>query len=71
MDDDTYICAVCGERFEKGWTDEEAAAETAELFGAEAAAADDLEIVCDDCFQKMNAWMDPHKWQEQQKQLSI
>lgn len=50
---DTYICAMCGGIFEKGWSDEEAWAEhDANFLGM---SHDESEIVCDDCYQKMIA----------------
>jgi hypothetical protein len=46
-----FTCAVCRETFDKGWTDEEAAAELGEVFpGFE---PDDCGVVCDDCYKKM------------------
>lgn len=48
---DTYRCAACGEEYEKGWTDEEAAAEAETLFTAE--ERQDMAVVCDDCWRKM------------------
>jgi len=50
--DNTYKCAACGGVFEKAWTDEEALAETADVFGSDA-LAEPLEAVCDDCFEAM------------------
>ncbi len=46
-----YICEMCGGKFVKGWTDEEANAEAQELFGE----IPEIEkaIVCDDCFNKL------------------
>jgi len=47
--DNTFTCAICGETFEKGWMDEEAAAEAEKVFGAH---LDDDAVVCDDCFKQ-------------------
>ena len=46
---ETYTCDSCGKTSEKGWSDEEAAAEAEELFpGIEPA---ETAIVCDACYQ--------------------
>lgn len=50
--DNTYICAMCGEEFEKGWTDEEAEAEAKEFYGK--IPESEKAIVCDDCFNKIH-----------------
>jgi hypothetical protein len=45
---DTYTCAMCGGTFEKGWSDEDAAAELeANCPGMPREAC---AIICDDCF---------------------
>ena len=44
-----YTCQACRRTLERGWTDEEARAESVTLFGQR----DDLAIVCDDCFKSM------------------
>jgi hypothetical protein len=49
MKESEYKCSVCNEVYEKGWSDEEAMAESESIFGKH----DDLEVVCDDCFNKM------------------
>lgn len=49
--DNTYECAVCHGVFEKGITDEEAMAESEELFGHY--DEEDLGIVCDDCWKRV------------------
>lgn len=48
----TYTCAVCGETFDKGWSDEEAEAELKENFPGH--AKEECAIICDDCFQGMH-----------------
>jgi len=51
---DTYTCENCNGVFEKGQSDEAAAAELTATFPG--FAPDDCSIVCDDCYQKMMAW---------------
>ena len=47
---DTFTCASCGDAFDKGWSDEEAAAEAEELFpGIDLST--EAGIVCDGCYQ--------------------
>lgn len=49
MSDNTYKCDVCGETYEKGLTDAEAAKQfESEFPGFE---PDDCGVVCDDCFK--------------------
>jgi len=48
-----YKCAMCGGIFNKGWTGEEAMEECVENFGEEIAYGEKLEIICDDCYQKI------------------
>ena len=48
---DTYTCSLCGEVFEKGWTDEEAMEESSKQWGDQ--PPEELEVVCDDCYRKM------------------
>lgn len=52
MKNNEYKCAVCGEIYEKGWSDEEAKEELKQNFGDY--KEDDCAVVCDDCYQKMN-----------------
>lgn len=47
----SFTCDQCHGTFEKGWTDEEAAAEAAANFGDR--LGDDPAVVCDDCFEQM------------------
>lgn len=44
---DTFTCEVCGETYEKGWTDEEAIAEQLEVFGT---TSEDDGVACEDCY---------------------
>lgn len=46
-----YRCEMCEGVFNKGWSDEEAAAELGEKFPGH--AQEDCAVVCDDCFKKM------------------
>ena len=50
-----YRCAVCDGIFEKGWSDEEAATEFAVTVEFAGVALEDCDLVCDDCYKKMNA----------------
>lgn len=59
-----YRCAHCGEVYEKGWTEAEALAESAENFGP--IASDDVAVVCDDCYKKMVAAIPPKEWVKNQ-----
>ena len=43
-----FTCEECHETYDKGWTDEEAAAEAELAFGITTGA-----IVCDDCYNKI------------------
>lgn len=55
LKDNEYVCGHCGEINEKGWSDEEALAEAAEIFGKPVSEWTDIPVViCDDCFQKMH-----------------
>ena len=49
-----YTCAACHQTYEKTWSDAEAMQESVELFGVW--PAEELEVVCDDCFKKMSLW---------------
>jgi len=48
---DTYTCADCHMTFRKGWSDEEAKAEAAEVFPD--VPLEGYAVVCDDCYKKM------------------
>ncbi|MGI4876668.1 MAG: hypothetical protein ACRYG4_04210 [Janthinobacterium lividum] len=50
----SYTCAKCGGTFDKGWSDEEAAAELAASFAVPLA---DCDLVCDPCYTKFRAWL--------------
>lgn len=46
-----YTCTVCGNTYDKGWSDEEA--ETERLENWPDLPKEECDIVCDDCFKKM------------------
>lgn len=48
---DTYTCARCGGVFEKGWSDEEALAETKTKFPE--TPLEEKVIICHDCFMEL------------------
>jgi len=48
---ETYTCAKCNNEYDKGWSDEEAMAETDANFPDRGDKP--LEVVCDPCYQKM------------------
>lgn len=47
-----FTCDSCGGTFDAGWSDEERDAEAVELWGE---TPTDAAVVCDDCFQAMQA----------------
>jgi hypothetical protein len=47
---DTYTCAMCGETYKKGWSDEEAKEEYEEAFPC-ADSEEPIRVVCDDCYK--------------------
>ena len=53
---ETFTCESCGKTLEKGWTDEEAAAEAEGLFpGIDLSDPAEAGTVCDACFQHIMA----------------
>ena len=49
---ETFTCASCGGTFDKGWSDEEAAAEAEELFpGINVSDPAEAGVVCDGCYR--------------------
>jgi rubredoxin len=52
---DTYRCAVCGEVFDKGWSNEEAEAERALMYG-DAVPVEECSTLCEDCYMKLPDW---------------
>jgi DNA-directed RNA polymerase subunit RPC12/RpoP len=51
---DTYVCAMCGETFISGWSEEEARAEYAQNFPG--STEDDRGSACDDCYEMILTW---------------
>jgi hypothetical protein len=49
--DGEFRCAACGGVFDKGWSDDEAAAELGRAFPG--FTTDDCDLVCDDCYDRM------------------
>ena len=47
-----YTCASCGATFEKGWSDEESAAEREEVFPG--LPESECALVCEDCYRALN-----------------
>ena len=68
MEQNTYECAVCHNTYEKGWSDEEALKEAADIF---AKPVKDWEcnaaIVCDDCFNKAHPSKFPAELEQAKK----
>ena len=67
---DMFVCAMCGGEFEKDWSDEEAMAELKENFGD--VSGDALDVVCDDCYNKIKPSANPvffENWQATQQRL--
>ena len=53
---ETFTCASCHGTFDKGWTDEEAAAEAGEFFpGINVTDPAEAGVVCDGCYQHIMA----------------
>ena len=63
-----YKCACCGNIYEMGRTEEEARQECLDNFG-ELALLDNLEIVCDDCYNKMNPKEHPEELKQARKEF--
>jgi hypothetical protein len=51
---DTFKCDHCGETFDKAWSDEEALAESKELWGELPPEAQS--VICDECFKDFQKW---------------
>jgi hypothetical protein len=45
---------MCGTVYKKGVSDEEAAQECIDIFGIDVFEKSELDVVCDDCFNKIN-----------------
>ena len=63
MNPNEYKCAECGGVFDKGWTDQEAAAELKANFGSSFTPAG-CDVVCDDCYEKTHPAKHPHLVEE-------
>lgn len=61
LKEDEYQCGMCGNVYEKEWTDEEALQESEENFGVEMANNTDSDTVCDDCYKKIDPKEHPHQ----------
>jgi len=59
---ETYICAACGGTFATKWSDEEAAAESREVFGVDPDTDPTMAIVCDDCYKAITTAFPPKEW---------
>jgi hypothetical protein len=57
-----YTCAACGGTFSKGWSEEEALAESRDVFGVDPAQDPTMAVVCDDCYKAMTAVIPPDEW---------
>ncbi len=49
-----FTCAICGETFECGWSEEEALKELKERFGD--IPTSECDLICDPCDKKVQAW---------------
>ena len=61
MNNNKYKCVVCKEEFETDWSNEEASQEMRDNFG-DHITEDQCDVVCDDCYQKMNAIIPMKGW---------
>jgi len=52
---ESYTCAACGGTFAKGWSDEEARAESRDVCGVDPATDPTLAVVCDVCYRAILA----------------
>lgn len=48
-----YMCAMCENVYQKGWSEEDAHQECVENFGEDIANDKDNSVICDDCYQKI------------------
>jgi hypothetical protein len=53
----TFTCEVCGQTFEKGWTEAESRTEYKTLFPVERAAGVAVGQVCDSCHLVVMEWI--------------
>jgi len=54
MKDNEYQCSMCGETYEKGWTEEEARKEQNDNGWSDL----DCDLVCDDCYNQIMRHME-------------
>lgn len=60
MKENEYQCAYCKGVFEKGWSDEDALAEAAEVFEKPVSEwNDEPAVICDDCYNRMHPSQHP------------
>lgn len=52
---ETFVCAVCGEAYDKARTDAEALAELHRDYGD--VPLDQVAMVCDDCYRRYTHWL--------------
>jgi len=45
-----YTCTICGETFEKGWSDKKALQEANQIWGK--IPKEERVVICDDCFNQ-------------------
>lgn len=64
MNANEYQCSVCKGIFEKGWTDEEAKSEYSENFPKSEEAGDEMDVVCDDCYNRMIDIFPPSEYEK-------
>lgn len=55
-----FICALCREKFEKGWTEDEAQTELAENFPG--FDVSECNVLCADCYRKVMKSIGDTKW---------
>jgi hypothetical protein len=55
VSENEFTCAACGGTFERepGWSQEHIEDEYRKTFGKD---PDDVDVVCDDCYQKIVSW---------------
>ena len=54
---DTFDCVACAQTFQKDWTDDEALAESVEVFGE--IPVKDRCVVCDNCYKALRGEISP------------
>lgn len=64
-----FQCAMCGNIYEKGISDEEAHKELEDIFGKEMATHDNTVYFCDDCFNLINPENHPDKVESAKKEF--